>query len=54
MIYSGSLMVGYSPLKSQNLGNFFRMVLTCFPVLKSEELDFILDEIERLGENIVI
>lgn len=54
MIYSGSLMVGYSPLKSQNFGNFFRMVLTCFPVLKSEELDFILDEIERLGEKIVI
>ncbi|XP_017059775.1 cysteine sulfinic acid decarboxylase [Drosophila ficusphila] len=54
MVHSGTLMVGYSPLKSKNLGNFLRMVLTCFPVLKSEELDFILDEIERLGEQIIV
>ncbi|XP_068143315.1 cysteine sulfinic acid decarboxylase [Drosophila tropicalis] len=54
MAYSGTLMIGYSPLKSQNLGNFFRMVFTCFPILKDDELDFILDDIERLGENIVI
>ncbi|KAH8295627.1 hypothetical protein KR018_000542, partial [Drosophila ironensis] len=54
MAYSGTLMIGYSPLKAHNLGNFFRMVLTCFPVLKQEELDFILDEIERLGEKIEV
>ncbi|XP_022221014.2 cysteine sulfinic acid decarboxylase [Drosophila obscura] len=54
MAYSGTLMVGYSPLKARNLGNFFRMVFTCFPVLQSNELDFILDEIERLGENIIV
>ncbi|KAL7731648.1 hypothetical protein ACLKA6_000944 [Drosophila palustris] len=50
MAYSGTLMVGYAPLSSRKLGNFFRMVLTCFPVVESGELDFILDEIERLGE----
>ncbi|EDX11219.1 cysteine sulfinic acid decarboxylase [Drosophila simulans] len=54
MAHSGTLMIGYSPLKAKNLGNFFRMVFTCFPILKSEELDFILDEIERLGEKIVL
>ncbi|XP_017022746.1 cysteine sulfinic acid decarboxylase [Drosophila kikkawai] len=52
MTHNGTLMIGYSPLKAHNLGNFFRMVLTCFPILKSEELDFILDEIERLGDKI--
>lgn len=50
MAYSGTLMVGYTPLSSRKLGNFFRMVITCFPVLEARELDFILDEIERLGE----
>lgn len=50
MAYSGTLMVGYAPLSSRKLGNFFRMVLTCFPVVESGELNFILDEIERLGE----
>ncbi|EDV97375.1 cysteine sulfinic acid decarboxylase [Drosophila grimshawi] len=50
MAYSGTLMIGYSPLTSRQLGNFFRMVLTCFPVLEAGELDVILDEIERLGE----
>lgn len=54
MAHSGTLMIGYSPLKAKNLGNFFRMVFTCFPILKSKELDFILDEIERLGEKIVL
>lgn len=50
MIYTGTLMIGYSPLLYRNIGNFLRMVLTCFPVLEETELDFILDEIERLGE----
>ncbi|KAH8380087.1 hypothetical protein KR009_008879 [Drosophila setifemur] len=54
MAHSGTLMIGYSPLGAHNLGNFLRMVFTCFPILKPEELDFILDEIERLGEKIAI
>ncbi|XP_036326244.1 cysteine sulfinic acid decarboxylase-like [Rhagoletis pomonella] len=50
MAYSGTVMIGYTPLQYRGLGNFFRMVFTCFPVLEEPELDCILDEIERLGE----
>lgn len=50
MAYSGTVMIGYTPLQYRGLGNFFRMVFTCFPVLEEVELDFILKEIERLGE----
>lgn len=50
MVRSGSIMVGYSPLAYKGLGNFIRMVFTCFPVLEESELDFILDKIEELGE----
>ncbi|XP_018790227.1 PREDICTED: cysteine sulfinic acid decarboxylase [Bactrocera latifrons] len=50
MAYSGTVMIGYTPLQYRGLGNFFRMVFTCFPVLEEAELDFILNEIERLGE----
>ncbi|XP_030571121.1 cysteine sulfinic acid decarboxylase [Drosophila novamexicana] len=52
MAFSGTLMIGYTPLSSRQLGNFFRMVFTCFPVLKTDELDVILDEIERLGDEL--
>ncbi|XP_023294865.2 cysteine sulfinic acid decarboxylase [Lucilia cuprina] len=54
MILQGTLMVGYSPLQYRNIGNFFRMVFTCFPVMDEKELDFILNEIERLGEECVL
>lgn len=47
-------MLGYSPLQYRNIGNFFRMVFTCFPVMDEKELDFILNEIERLGEECII
>lgn len=50
MIKRGSLMVGYSPLPCKNKGNFFRMTLSCFPPAREEDIDFLLDEIERLGE----
>lgn len=54
MIRKGSLMLGYSPLQHRNIGNFFRMVFTCFPVIDEPELEFILNEIERLGEECII
>ncbi|XP_013106315.1 cysteine sulfinic acid decarboxylase [Stomoxys calcitrans] len=50
MIRQGTLMLGYSPLQYRNIGNFFRMVFTCFPIMDESELDFILNEIERLGD----
>lgn len=52
MIKSGTLMVGYSPLPHKKKGNFIRMVLSCFPPAKCEDIDFILDEIHRLGKDI--
>lgn len=51
MIRRGSLMVGYSPLPCKNKGNFFRMTLACFPPPREEDIDFLVDEIERLGED---
>lgn len=53
MIKVGTLMVGYSPLPHKKKGNFFRMVLTCYPPPKSTDIEFVLNEIERLGSNIV-
>ena len=49
---SGRLMIGYQPLTTKRLPNFFRLSLTCFPVLTKGDMDFILDDIERLGKDI--
>lgn len=54
MIKGGNLMVGYSPLPHKNKGNFFRMVFTCHPPPEATDVDFVLNEIERLGSNIVV
>lgn len=50
MILRGSMMIGYSPLPTKNIGNFFRMTLACFPPPTMDTIDFLIDEIERLGE----
>lgn len=50
MIRGGKIMVTYSPLPFKNKGNFFRMTLACFPPAREEDIDFLVDEIERLGE----
>jgi len=49
MMEKGTMMVGYQPLG--NLPNFFRIVLTN-PSLTTQDIDFFLDETERLGEQI--
>lgn len=54
MIKTGTLMVGYSPLPHKKKGNFFRMVLTCHPAPNPMDIDFVLNEIDRLGSNIDI
>lgn len=54
MIKSGTLMVGYSPLPNKGKGNFFRMAVTCHPPATRGSIDFVLDEIERLGSDIVV
>lgn len=50
MIARGTLMVTYCPHQSRNLGNFFRMVVTCYPPPTKESMKFAIDEIERLSE----
>lgn len=50
MIKDGSMMITYCPLPNKSLGNFFRMALACFPPATKQSIDFIVNEIERLGE----
>lgn len=45
----GTMMVGYQPLGSKV--NFFRMVVLS-PQVSQTDLDFVLDEIERLGNDL--
>ena len=52
MVRSGSLMVGYQPLPQKKLVNFFRLVFTAVPPLGEAEVDYMLDEIEKLGRDI--
>lgn len=51
MVKNGNLMIGYSPLPSKNLGNFFRMVVTSHPPATHESMDFILNQIEKIAED---
>lgn len=50
MTKQGTIMIGYAPLPGKNIGNFFRMVVTCHSQPTKESMDFILTEIERLAE----
>lgn len=50
MVRAGTLMIGYAPLPNRNIGNFFRMVVTCHSRPTKDSMDFVLKEIERLGE----
>lgn len=50
MIMAGTMMVGYSPVKG--MGNFLRMVVAGFPAAEHKDMDFVLDELQRLGENL--
>lgn len=52
MVKAGTLMVGYSPIACKSLVNFFRMVTTCTPTPTPAHMDFVLEEIERLGEDL--
>ncbi|XP_071541227.1 cysteine sulfinic acid decarboxylase-like isoform X2 [Panulirus ornatus] len=52
MVRQGTLMIGYQPIASKNLVNFFRMVTTCTPTPTHADMDFVLDEIERLGADL--
>lgn len=48
MMKKGSLMLGYQP--HQGKVNFFRQVVIS-PQVSREDMDFLLDEIDRLGRD---
>ena len=54
MMEEGSLMIAYQPLKSQGLGNFFRLVFHCQPEFDDSNVDFIVNEIDRLGKQVTL
>lgn len=49
MMESGTTMVGYQP--QGNKVNFFRMVVSN-PAATQSDIDFLIDEIERLGQDL--
>ena len=51
MVDQGTMMIGYQPLQGRN--NFIRMV-TSSPHACPKDMDFVLDEVERLGKGIVV
>jgi len=50
MVKKGSMMFTYQPLGT--LPNFFRMALAT--PTTHEDMDWLLDEVERLGEDIIV
>ena len=52
MTMDGTLLVGYQPLAYKNLGNFFRMVVHAVPRPTNQDMDFVLDEIEKHGSTL--
>jgi glutamate decarboxylase len=49
MMMAGTLMVSYQPLGDKP--NFFRSILSN-PATREEDIDFMLDEMEKLGHNL--
>ncbi|XP_013376403.1 PREDICTED: cysteine sulfinic acid decarboxylase isoform X2 [Chinchilla lanigera] len=49
MVKEGSMMIGYQPHGTR--GNFFR-VIVANPMLTRADMDFLLDELERLGQDL--
>ena len=49
MMEKGSTMVGYQPMN--DLPNFFRMIISN-PAATHGDIDFLIEEIEKLGEEI--
>lgn len=49
MMKQGTMMVGYQPLG--NKVNFFRVIVFS-PLVSQKDMDFFLDEIERLGNDL--
>lgn len=52
MMVEGSLMVGYTPLSYKNIGNFFRMVVTCQPPPTKAAMDYAIEKIEEFAADL--
>lgn len=52
MVKQGTMLLGYVPIPRKNIGNFFRMVVTCHPRPSFDTMRFVIDEIERVGESL--
>ncbi|KAK3597058.1 hypothetical protein CHS0354_022061 [Potamilus streckersoni] len=51
MIKEGSMMIGYQPLSNKGYVNFFRIIIEN-PWCSYADLDFVMEEIDRLGKNL--
>ncbi|KAK2146445.1 hypothetical protein LSH36_607g01010 [Paralvinella palmiformis] len=51
MVEAGSLSISFQPLESKGYVNFFRIILNN-PLTTRRDVDLILDEIDRLGNNL--
>lgn len=49
LVLDGRLMIGYTPMKQKNFGNFFRMVVCCQPQPSHDTMDFAIEQIEKIG-----
>lgn len=55
MVMNGNVMVSYMPVSNdKNVGNFFRMVVTTHPQPTRQSMTFVLDQIEKIAENLEI
>lgn len=50
MLESGTLMIGYQPIANKDYVNFWRVVISN-PQASPEDMDFVIDEIDRLGSD---
>lgn len=52
LVLDGRLMIGYTPMKHKNFGNFFRMVVCCQPPPSHSTMDFAIEQIEKIGSKL--
>ncbi|XP_055643248.1 acidic amino acid decarboxylase GADL1 isoform X2 [Toxorhynchites rutilus septentrionalis] len=50
LVTQGNMLIGYAPLPHKGIGNFFRMVVTCHPRPTYSSMQFVIEEIQRIGE----
>ncbi len=51
MTRAGTMLIGFTPLKSKGFVNFFRIIINS-PALTYQDMDFIVQEIDRLGRDL--